>query len=117
MRSDCEARCILLAAHVSGSLSYSGCGFDKRVPPDLPPFVVLEESGPPEEILKKLFFADPLVKVTREGTMIRMMETSGDRLTESQDSPRFIFSAECPRFRSSSWAQEWRYLPFWRVPE
>jgi hypothetical protein len=67
---------ILLAGQVSGSLSYSGCGFDKHVPPNLPPFGVLEESGPPEEILRKLLSADPLAKVTRDGSMIRMMETN-----------------------------------------
>jgi hypothetical protein len=68
-------RRILRSGYLSGSLAYSGCGFDKRVPPDLPPFGVLDESGPPEEILRKLFSADPLMKVTREGSMIRMMET------------------------------------------
>lgn len=67
---------VLEGAHVSGSLVYSGCGFDKRVPPDLPPFGVWVESGTPEEILRKLFSADPLMQVSREGSMIRMMETS-----------------------------------------
>jgi len=67
---------ILQSGNVSGSLAYSGCGFDKRVPPDLPPFGVLDESGTPEEILKKLFSADPSMQVTREGSMIRMKETN-----------------------------------------
>ena len=66
---------ILQAGHVSGSLAYSGCGFDKRSPPDLPPLGVLDESGTPKEILKKLFAADPLMQVTQEdGGMIRMIE-------------------------------------------
>jgi len=65
---------ILQAGHVSGSLAYSGCGFDKRVPPDLPPFGVVNESGPPKEILEKLFSADPLMQVKQEDSMIRMME-------------------------------------------
>ena len=69
-------RSILHAADVSGSLAYSGCGFDRRVPPDLPPFGVLDESGRPQETLKKLFSADPLMQVTQEGNMIRMMETN-----------------------------------------
>jgi hypothetical protein len=67
---------ILQSGNVSGSLGYSGCGFDKSVPPDLPPFGVLDESGTPEEILQKLFSADPLMQVTREGSMIRMTETN-----------------------------------------
>jgi hypothetical protein len=67
---------VLQGAHVSGSLAYSGCGFDKRVPPDLPPFGVWVDSGTPEEILSKLFSADPLMHVTREGRMIRMMEVN-----------------------------------------
>ena len=65
---------ILEAGHVSGSLAYSGCGFDKRVPPDLPPLAALDESGEPKEVLKKLFAADPLMQVTQEGDVIRMME-------------------------------------------
>jgi len=68
---------ILQGGHVSGSLAYSGCDFDKRVPPDLPPFGVLDESGLPKEILTKLLSADPLMQVTQEeGGMIRMMETN-----------------------------------------
>jgi hypothetical protein len=58
---------ILLAGHTSGSLAYSGCGFDKRVPPDLPRLGFLDESGPPKEILRKLFDADPVMQVTQEG--------------------------------------------------
>jgi hypothetical protein len=66
---------ILESGHFSGALAYSGCGFDKRVPPDLPPLGVLDESGMPKEILTKLFAADPLMQVTQEdGSMIRMME-------------------------------------------
>jgi len=67
---------ILQSANVPGSLAYSGCGFDKRVPPDLPPFGVLDESGTPEEIFKKLFSADPAMQVRREGSMIRMKEAN-----------------------------------------
>lgn len=41
----------------------------------LPPFGILDETGSPQEILRKLFSADPRMKVTQEGNIIRMMET------------------------------------------
>jgi hypothetical protein len=77
-----QIRSVLRAAQVSGSLVYSGCGFDKRVPPDPPPVRVLPDySGLPKDVLKKMFADDPRMRVTQEeGGMIRMMET--DVLTD-----------------------------------
>jgi len=68
---------VLRAAHVSGALAYSSCGFHKRVPDDLPPMRVLEHySGSPIEALMKMFADDPRMLVTQEkGGMVRMMET------------------------------------------
>jgi hypothetical protein len=68
---------ILDAAQVPGSLAYSSCGFRKRVPDDLPPMRVLPDySGPPKEVLQKIFADDPRMRVTtEEGGVIRMMET------------------------------------------
>jgi hypothetical protein len=68
---------ILRAAHVSGSLAYSSCGFHKRVPDAVPPMRVLPDySGPPKEIIRRMFADDPRMQVTQEeGGMIRMMET------------------------------------------
>ena len=66
---------ILRSGNFSGSLAYSGCGFDTRVPPDLPPMGILDESGTTRETLSKLFSADPIMQVTQEdGNTIRMME-------------------------------------------
>jgi len=68
---------VLRAAHISGSLAYSSCGFHKRVPDALPPMRVLSDySGPPKEVLQKMFADDPRMRVTQEeGGMIRMVET------------------------------------------
>ncbi|HLZ39832.1 MAG TPA: hypothetical protein VKQ11_02660 [Candidatus Sulfotelmatobacter sp.] len=68
---------ILDSARVPGSLAYSSCGFRKRVPDDLPPMRVLHDySGPPREVLQKVFAADPRMRVrTEKGGVIRMMET------------------------------------------
>jgi hypothetical protein len=72
-----NAPCFVAAAAHVWSLAHSGCGFDKRVPPDLPRLGFLDESGPPTEILRKLFDADPVMQVTQEGGgTIRMMETN-----------------------------------------
>jgi hypothetical protein len=68
---------VLRAGHVSGSLVYSSCGFHQRVPDALPPMRVLSDySGPPKEVLEKMFADDPRMRVTQErGGMIRMVET------------------------------------------
>jgi hypothetical protein len=67
---------VLRAAHVSGALAYSSCSFHKRVPDDLPPMRVLAHySGPPVEVLMKMFADDPLMLVRQEKEgIIRMME-------------------------------------------
>jgi hypothetical protein len=58
---------ILDAAQVPGSLAYSSCGFRKRVPDDLPPMRVLPDySGPPKEVLQRIFADDPRMRVTTE---------------------------------------------------
>ena len=69
-------RSILHAADVSGWLASCRLWLRQTDSPDLPPFGVLDESGRPQETLKKLFSADPLMQVTQEGNMIRMMETN-----------------------------------------
>jgi hypothetical protein len=67
---------VLRAAHVSGSLAYSSCGFHKTVPDAVPPMRVLPDySGQPTEVLTKMFADDPLMWVTQDkGGLIRMME-------------------------------------------
>jgi hypothetical protein len=69
-------RRILRSGGFSGTLAYTGCSFKDHQPPNLPPLRTLDESGTPTEILTKLFAADPLMQVTQEEGMIRMMETS-----------------------------------------
>jgi hypothetical protein len=67
---------VLRAAHVLGALAYSSCSFHRRVPDDLPLMRVLAHySGPPVEVLMKMFADDPLMLVTqeKEGT-IRTVE-------------------------------------------
>lgn len=67
---------ILGAAHVSGSLAYSGCGFLEGVPDDPPPMRVLSDhSGPAKGVLQRIFADDPRMQVTQEGGIVRMMET------------------------------------------
>ena len=68
---------ILGTAQVPGSLAYSSCGFNNRVPDDLPRMRVLPDySGPPKNVLEKIFADDPAMRVTQEeGGTIRMMET------------------------------------------
>src|SRR5450432_4513882 len=64
-------------AQVRGSLAYSSCGFNNRVPDDLPRMRVLPDySGPPKNVLQKIFADDPAMHVTQEeGGTIRMIET------------------------------------------
>jgi hypothetical protein len=74
---------ILGSAQVPGSLAYSSCGFRKRAPApdDLPAMRVLPDySGPPKEVLQKIFADDSRMRVTQdEGGTIRMMETDVPR--------------------------------------
>ena len=67
---------VLRGAGVSGSLAYSSCGFNKRVPDDLPPMLVAPRySGLPKDVLSKMFSDDSRMQVTHEeGGMIRMTE-------------------------------------------
>jgi hypothetical protein len=70
-------RNFLRAAHVSGSLEYQGeCGPHMWVP-ELPSIRDLTDySGPPREVLRKMFAGDPRMRITEEpGGMIRMVET------------------------------------------
>jgi hypothetical protein len=105
---------VLHAAHVSGSLAYSSCGFHKRVP-DAPPIRVLSDySGPPKEVLQRMFADDPRMQVTQEpGGMIRMVETDvpADLLIL-----RFTTSPSILPTHGRLMVRTWRCWPFWRIP-
>ena len=66
---------VLQSTRVSGSLVYSSCGFQRQVPDHVPIQFLSDYSGPPRDVLGKMFRDDPKMRITEEPGIIRMAES------------------------------------------
>lgn len=65
---------VLQKASVSGSLVYSSCGFQKRIPDRVRIRSLSDYSGPPRAVLEKMFGDHPNIQITEEPGVIRIAE-------------------------------------------
>ena len=66
---------VLQSASVSGSLVYSSCGFKRLLPDRVQIRSLSDYSGPPRNVLEKMFSDHPKMRITEETGIIRMVET------------------------------------------
>jgi len=66
---------VLQSARVSGSLVYSSCGFQSQVPDRVSIRSLPDYSGPPRDVLERMFRDHPKMRITEEPGIIRMAES------------------------------------------